>query len=123
MITLEEYLKKLRSQGRSCFSKKEALCELGITNANLNVRIQRLKKKGELISPARNFYIIVTPENLLQGAPNAADLVIMLMKHLKIDYYTCLLSAAQQYGAAHQRPMIFQVMVSKQLQPLEFLRN
>lgn len=120
MLTLDEYIKKIRSEGRSCFSKKEALDELGIPNANLNVRIQRLKKKGELISPARNFYVVVTPENLTQGAPNAADLVIMLMRHLKIDYYAALLSAAQQYGAAHQRPMIFQVMVSKQLQALRF---
>lgn len=120
MIELSEYLKKLRSQGRSCFTKKEAIEGLGISNLNLNARIQRLKKKGELISPARNFYVIVTPEDLPQGAPNPADLVIMLMRHLKMDYYACLLTAAQQYGAAHQRPMVFQVMVAKPMKPLRY---
>ena len=120
MVTLSEYLKELRSKGRACFTKSEALKEIGISNANLNARIQRAKKKGELISPARNFYVIVTPENFTQGAPHPADLVIMLMKHLKIDYYACLLSAAQQYGAAHQKPMIFQVMVSEKMKKLRF---
>ncbi len=120
MIELSEYLKILRSQGRSCFTKKEALQELKIANVNLNARIQRLKKKGELISPARNFYVIVAPEDLPQGAPHPADLVIMLMRHLKRDYYACLLTAAQHYGAAHQKPMVFQVMVNKPMRKLKF---
>ncbi|MFM7457489.1 MAG: type IV toxin-antitoxin system AbiEi family antitoxin [bacterium] len=120
MVTLEEYIKKIRSEGHSCFTKEEALKGLGIPNVNLNARIQRLKKKGELISPARNFYVIVSPEDLTQGAPHPADLTIMLMKYLKLDYYACLLTAAQHYGAAHQRPMIFQVMVNKQLESLRF---
>ena len=62
MVTLSEYIKELRSKGRACFTKSEALKEIGISNANLNARIQRAKRKGELISPARNFYVIVTPK-------------------------------------------------------------
>ncbi|MCE2928080.1 MAG: type IV toxin-antitoxin system AbiEi family antitoxin [Candidatus Caenarcaniphilales bacterium] len=120
MTTLDDYMKKLRSEGKACFTKEEALKDLGISNVNLNARIQRAKNKGALISPSRNFYVIVVPEDLSQGAPHPADLTIMLMRHLKINYYCCLLSAAQQYGAAHQRPMIFQVMVSKRMKKLRF---
>lgn len=120
MTTLGEYIKDIRMKGKRSFTGAEAMAELGITRQQFNDRIYYLKKSGDIISPAKSFYIIVAPEEIPQGAPNPADLVIMLMKHLKLDYYTCLLSAAQQYGAAHQRPMIFQVMVNKQLQPLRF---
>lgn len=120
MVTLGEYIKNIRAKGRRSFTGAEAMAELGITRQQFNDRIYYLKKSGEVISPAKSFYVIVAPEEIPQGAPNPADLVIMLMKHLQLDYYTCLLSAAQQYGAAHQRPMIFQVMVNKQIKPLRF---
>lgn len=120
MATLGSYIKNIRTKGRKSFTAKEAIKELGVTQQQFNDRIHYLKKSGEIISPSRGFYIIVAPEEIPQGAPNAADLTIMLMKHLKQDYYACLLSAAQQYGAAHQRPMIFQVMVNKQMKPLRF---
>jgi predicted transcriptional regulator of viral defense system len=120
MTTQSEYIKDIRTRGKRSFTGPEAMAELGITRQQFNDRIYYLKKSGEIISPSRGFYIIVAPEEIPQGAPNPADLVIMLMKHLKLDYYTCLLSAAQQYGAAHQRPMIFQVMVNKQMKPLRF---
>ncbi len=35
------------------------------------------------------------------------------MHHLKMPYYVGLISAAQFYGAAHQKPQIFQVIVPK----------
>ena len=36
----------------------------------------------------------------------------------KIDYYVSLLSAAECYGAAHQKPQIYQVMVPKRIKPI-----
>lgn len=35
------------------------------------------------------------------------------MRHLNVSYYVGLLSAAQYYGAAHQKPQVFQVITSK----------
>lgn len=120
MPTLASYIKNIRTQGKRSFTIDEAIAELEISKQQFADRVYYLKKTGEIISPAKGFYIIVAPEEIPQGAPNPADLVIMLMKHLKLDYYACLLSAAQQYGAAHQRPMIFQVMVSERMKKLRF---
>jgi len=41
------------------------------------------------------------------------------MQFLNLPYYVCLLSAAGYYGAAHQKPQIFQVMTNKQLNPVK----
>jgi len=120
MILINSYLDQIRAKGRLCFTKAEAMAALGISSVNLNARIYHLKKSGKLISPARNFYVLVEPENWKFGAPNAADLVIMLMGYKGLAYYACLLTAALYYGAAHQRPMAFQVMVSERMEPLVF---
>jgi predicted transcriptional regulator of viral defense system len=43
------------------------------------------------------------------------------MDHLGVDYYAALLTAAQYHGAAHQKPVVFQIITNKQLKKeLEF---
>jgi len=89
-------------------------------NAALNA-IFRIKEHGELISPAKGFYIIVPPECQPYGSIPAEDLVIILMKHLQADYYVSLLSGAAFYGATHQKPNSFQIITNKRIKhPLEF---
>ncbi len=53
-----------------------------------------------------------------------------LMKYLNLPYYVGFLSAAQYYGAAHQKPQRFQVVTSKNRPPIrcgriyvEFIAN
>ena len=118
MKTLESYIKDLRSQGQSCFTTQEAEASLGISRTAVNARIYRLKKKGELVSPARNLYIIIPPEFRSMGCIPAADLVPLLMKHWEQDYYAGLLTAALYHGASHQKPQVFQVVVDKQIATL-----
>ncbi len=120
MVTLAQYIKNIRAKGKRSFTKQEALKDLKISNDSFNHRIERLKKTGDLISPARNFYVIVPPEHRALGSIPADELVALLMKYKKLDYYACLLTAAQYHGAAHQRAMVFQVMTNKQLQSLKF---
>jgi predicted transcriptional regulator of viral defense system len=40
------------------------------------------------------------------------------MEHLGENYYTGLLSAAEYHGAAHQRPQVFQVVITKNRPPI-----
>lgn len=42
-----------------------------------------------------------------------------LMKHLRQPYYVGFLSAAQYYGAAHQKPQRFQVVTIKNRRPIQ----
>lgn len=49
-----------------------------------------------------------------------ADMFIPdLMKHFRQPYYVGFLSAAQYYGAAHQKPQRFQIVTIKNRQPIQ----
>lgn len=115
MPTLETYIKDLRAHGRSYFTTQKAMSDLGVSHAKLNSRVYRLKKKGELISPAKNLFVIVSPEYRSLGCLPPAELIPILMKHWNQEYYAGLLTAALYHGASHQKPQIFQVVVDKQI--------
>lgn len=119
MKHFNEYIKLVRASGAYTFTKQEAMAKLGITLNSFYCGVYNLKKKGDLVSPAKNFYVIIPPEYQKFGCLPAEELVPLLMKHWDINYYVCLLSAALYHGASHQKPQIFQVMTEKQLKPLE----
>jgi predicted transcriptional regulator of viral defense system len=50
------------------------------------------------------------------------DFIEPLMRALGRGYYVSLLSAAEVYGASHQRPQVFQVMVDRQTEARDFGR-
>ncbi len=61
-----------------------------------------------------SFHVIVMPEHRSQGCPPAEDFIDQLMNYQgNSNYYVCLLSAAEEYGAGHQPPQQFQVMIEK----------
>ncbi len=115
MAKFSEYLKDLRKSGRLSFTVDEAASDLGISKLNTLSSICRIKKRGEIISPAKGFYVIIPPEHQLQGCLPAAQLVPILMQHLQVNYYAGLLSAAMYHGATHQKPNSFQVISDKQI--------
>jgi predicted transcriptional regulator of viral defense system len=116
---MKHYIDQLRQAGRLSFSREEAQQALGVSKAALGMALARLKKKGEIASPYRDFYISIPPEYRSLGCLPADQLIPPLMKFIGIPYYVCLLSAAAIHGAAHQRPQIFQVMVSKRMRQIE----
>lgn len=118
MTNFQDYIKSVRSQGRYYFTGEEALAELKISPNALYSGIYKLRKKGDIVSPAKNLYIIVPPEHQSMGCIPAEELVPILMKHWNLDYYASLLTAALYHGASHQKPQVFQMMVSKQIKPL-----
>lgn len=118
MSNLEDYIKSLRAKGQQGFTSVEALSVLGISKAALTSSIYRLKKKGELVSVAKDLYISIPPEYSSLGCLPPEELIPILMRHWQLDYYVCLLSAALYHGASHQKPHIYQVMASKQLKSL-----
>ena len=115
MAKFSEYLKDLRQSGRLSFTINQASSDLGISKHNVLASIFRIKKSGEIISPAKGFYVIIPPEHQLQGCLPASQLVPILMQHLKINYYVGLLSCAMYHGATHQKPNSFQIISDKQI--------
>ncbi len=108
-----DYLKKVRANGRVYFTLEQAFTDLNVTKASLYAAVSRYKKRGELISPAKGLYVIIPPEYKSLGCLPAEELVPILMAYLKVTYYAGLLTAASYYGASHQKPGAFQVVLSK----------
>ena len=75
--------------------------------------LRRLKEKGWIADPYRGFHVIVPPEYRNLGCRPADQFIPFLMEHLGEPYYIGLLSAARYHGAAHQSPMVLQVILPK----------
>jgi len=112
-MNLKKFVISLMSKGKSFFTEDDALKETGLSKIALRSALRRLKKKQEIASPLRGFFIIVPPEYQSLHSLPPDQFIDDLMRHLNIPYYVGLLSAAQYYGAAHQKPQVFQVVSSK----------
>ncbi len=120
-MRLSDYIKDIRKKGRHYFTVNEAAGVLQVSKNAAMIAAHRLRAKGDLISPAKGFYVIVPPEDQPYGCVPARELVPILMRHLQIDYYVALLSADEFYGAAHQKVARFQIITNKRIKhPLDF---
>jgi predicted transcriptional regulator of viral defense system len=99
------------------------MAEVGQTPEAFQAAIERLKRKGRLVSPRRGFYLILRPEDRPLGAPDPSQWIDPLMKHRGLDYRVSLLRAAAFHGAAHQAAMVFQVIAPRQLLKIEIGRQ
>jgi len=129
-MKIREFINNLRKNGRYHFAIQEAIEALNLSKASVLNAIHRLKLNNEVTSPVRGFYIIVPPEYQAYGCLPADMFIDNLMKHLNLPYYVGFLSAAQFYGASHQKPQRFQVVTIKNRRPIhcgriyiEFIAN
>lgn len=114
-----EFINNLRTQGRYYFTSKEAEKALSLNKIATINALRRLRLKKLIASPARGFYLIVVPEYQVLGCLPADMFISDLMNYLNLPYYVGFLSAAQYYGAAHQKPQRFQVVTSKNRPPIK----
>ncbi|NOQ42320.1 MAG: hypothetical protein GQ563_07465 [Desulfuromusa sp.] len=110
---LSEEISQLASLGRSCFSFDDLQQRVDSDSIALKAALRRLLKKGHISRPLRGFYVIVPPEYRSLGCLPAEQFIPELMSHLGETCYAGLLSAAVYHGAAHHRPQVFQVVVTK----------
>lgn len=122
-MRIYEYIKNLQALGRYSFTIEEVEQITQRSRLATLAALERLINKGEIISPSQGFYIIVSPEFRAMKGPPPDQFIVLLMEHLKLDYYVGLLSAAQYYGAAHQQPQVFQVMLEKNKKKITYGRT
>ncbi len=115
----QTYINELRRQGRYSFTTTDAEKTLALEKVPCLNALHRLKKHKLIASPAKGFYLIVPPEYQVYGCLPADMFIPDLMKYWKMPYYTGFLSAAQFYGAAHQKPQRFQVVTLKNRLPIQ----
>lgn len=110
---MASWVEHLQSRGRYTFTRAEAESDTERSFVAAQTALRRLKQQGRVASPRRGFYVIVPPEYRAAGSPPASWFVDDLMRYLGQPYYVGLLSAAALHGAAHQQPMLFQVVTDK----------
>lgn len=118
-ITAKELIEQLAEQGRYSFSSQEARQALKSSADATKLALNRLSHQGRIASPARGFYVIIPPEYRSLNCLPAEQFIPDLMNRKQLNYYVGLLSAAQYYGAAHQRPQEFQVFLAKNRRPIQ----
>lgn len=114
-MRIQSYIKDIRKDGKRCFTIQDVVNEFDVSRGNVRVALNRLLKNGDLISPVRGLYVIVPPEYQPYGSIPAKELVPLIVKHIKADYYVSLLTAGLFYGATHQKPAKFQVISNRRI--------
>jgi len=107
------WIEELQSRGRYTFTRAQAESETERSFVAAQTALRRLKEQGRVVSPRRGFYVVVPPEYRAVGSPPASWFIDDLMHFVGQPYYVGLLTAAAAHGAAHQQPMVFQVITSK----------
>jgi len=115
--TLAAFVEDLQVRGRYTFTRAERARGKECSDVALEAALRRLKQRGRITSPRRGFYVLVPPEYREAGSPPASWFIDDLMRFLKQPYYVGLLSAAAIHGAAHQQPMVFQVVTDRPTRP------
>ena len=114
-----DYVADLAARGRHHFTTDEAVGAIGSARSAVRGQLRRLKARGVIAEPVRGFNMIVPAEYRSRGCLPAEQFIPQLMDLVGEPYYFALLSAAERYGAAHQRPQVVQVMVRKNRAAIE----
>lgn len=111
-MDISAYVDSMVARGRYHFTTHAVAKALAVSPVAARAAVRRLKQKGGVAMPYRGFFVAVPPEFRSLGCLPAEQFVPQLMEHLGLAYYVGLLSAAALHGAAHQAPMVFQVVVA-----------
>ena len=112
----------LLAHGTPVVTLAEAAALLGQSLTAAATTLHRLQRRGLLFRPARGLYIAVSPEYRTWNSVPAMDFIDPMMRILGRRYYVGLLSAAELWGASHQRPQVFQVLVDEHVRDRAFGR-
>lgn len=114
MRDFDSFLDNRLSRGQISFTREELLRALSASSSTLTHSLSKLVREGRIANPRPGFYLILTPADKADGAPDPASWIDALMKHQGIDYRVSLLTAARLHGAAAE-PHAFQAIVPREL--------
>lgn len=119
MESAAEYIDDLQANGRLVFTTADIVQALGRSVSAVRAQLRRLKEKGRIADPLRGFHVVIPPQYRRLGCLPADHFIPQLMRHLGVQYYAALLTAAAYHAAAHQKSQVFQVMVARVRRGLE----
>lgn len=108
---MNKWIRDREIRGRVTFSLDDVRNAFpDVAETTLATSIQRAIKSGRIQNVRNGFYVIVPPQYAQKGIIPPSYYIDALMEWLGKPYYVCLLSAANMFGAGHQRSMQTQVM-------------
>ncbi len=107
---IEEYISKIRALGGFTFTYSGLKSAFDVSEAAINLSLQRLKARKAIAQVKKGFYVILPPEYAQKGMIPASLFIDDLMKSLNKNYYVALLSAAALHGASHQQSLEYFVV-------------
>ncbi len=114
ILSLCDWIIEMEKRGYYTFTKEDIENQFPALGKDyMKLSLSRLTSKGKIISPWRNFYVIMPIEYSLKGVIPPIFYMNQLMSYLGRNYYVSLLNAAAFYGASHQRVQTFSVMVEQ----------
>lgn len=117
--TARDALDGLAGRGINSFTTEQLAQHLGRSSSATKSTLDRLRAKRLVATPYPNFHVNMRdPEYRAFGCPPPEFWVPQLMEHLDRDYYVGFLSAGRWHGAAHQKPMVFQVAVAQPMRDI-----
>lgn len=109
------FVKSILAQGRYSFALEEASEATGLRGQALNMALQRLKRDGWVVPFSKGFYLALDVQHQASRMLDPEWFVDDWAGFLGVDYYVGGLSAAAVHGAAHQRPVAFQVFMPRNM--------
>ncbi len=110
----EKLLDALLAEAKSLFSLEDAQKKLGLPKNYVVKIISNLVKKKQVLRISQGLYAYFPPTEKKSGF-NVSRIIGQIMEHRHTPYYVGLLSAADYYGAAHQKPQRLQIMIPQQI--------
>jgi len=105
---LTKWIRSLETQGTHSFSVEMIRDKFpDITEQNLKNSLYRFTLNNRIISVYKGFYVIIPPHYAAKGIVPPTYYIDQLMHYIGKSYYISLLSAAEFFGAAHQRSQRF----------------
>lgn len=101
------------AEAKQTFTLEEAVERLQLPQHSVLQILSRLKQSQKIVPLTSGLYALVHPSEKKHGV-YPLPLIDALMKFRKQKYYVGLLSAADYWGAAHQKPMALQIVIPKQ---------
>ena len=110
-MSLEQWIKNREMRGYVTFSIDDAYSAFPDKSPKtVQNELNRAVTRGRVVSVYRGFYVIIPVQYQLKRSVPPRYYINALMPYVGKPYYLCLLTAAAFYGAAHQQPMMTQVM-------------
>jgi len=118
-MQLIHYIENLQAKGKLWFTRAEAQEALDCSKIALKRAIERLQQKNRVALIKPQFLVIVPIEYKDWGIIPGNWFIAPLMATLNCSYYIGILSAAELYGAAHQKSQELQVITNKVIRSIK----